>query len=83
MSEAAAALVVETPGLMPRILTGGDDYELLFTVPSRNQDSVEQVARDVGMPIRRIGEVVKTDGVVCLADDGSAIPIGPAGYAHF
>ena len=83
MSEAAAALVVETPGLMPRILTGGDDYELLFTVPSRNQDSVEQVARDVGVPIRRIGEVVKTDGVVCLADDGSAIPISPAGYAHF
>lgn len=83
MAQAVAALLAQTPALRSRVLSGGDDYELLFTVPSGNQRSVEDVSRDTGVPIRHVGEMVAADGVRCLDEDGATIPHESRGYAHF
>jgi thiamine-monophosphate kinase len=64
------------------VVTGGDDYELLFTVSPRRQGrlrAVAQLAR--GLALTRIGTVTK-DGSVVLRRDGRDEAL-PESFAHF
>lgn len=57
-------------------LSGGDDYELCFTVPhDRLPDS-----RD--LRVTAIGKVTGSQQIVCL-DEGVVVPIDDRGYRHF
>jgi thiamine-monophosphate kinase len=74
----------EERGLDPvtAALAGGDDYELLFTVPSKRRRSLERVAALArGLPVKRIGTVT-TERAFRLRRDGSDEPL-PPGYEHF
>jgi len=63
-------------------LAGGDDYELLFTVRPRERRRLEAVRRLArGVPVTKIGAVVREPGVV-LARGGLSEPV-PSGYMHF
>jgi thiamine-monophosphate kinase len=63
-------------------LTGGDDYELLFTVRPRTRRRMETVRRQArGVPLTCIGTVVPAREVT-LVDGGVRTPI-PSGYVHF
>jgi len=63
-------------------LAGGDDYELLFTVRPRERRRLDAVRRQArGVPLTRIGVVVREPGVV-LARGGMSGPV-PSGYIHF
>lgn len=83
-SGCAAVLDVDAlPSTAPRhcVLHGGDDYELLFTVPPA------RVAAVAALPgVTRIGEMRAGDGVT-LRESGretaEASVAGPAGYDHF
>ena len=57
-------------------LHGGEDYELLFTAPSRNE-----IPAYLGpLPITRIGRIVRGNaGLVRL----NGMPLKPAGFDHF
>jgi thiamine-monophosphate kinase len=67
--------------LLPAI-TGGDDYELLFTVAPRTRRRLETVRRQArSVPLTRIGTVVKAPGVT-LIEGGVRRPL-PQGYVHF
>jgi len=59
-------------------LRGGDDYELCFTAAAAQRGAIEAVAQRLALPLTRIGEVVKGQGVAT----GSDTP-GPQGYEHF
>jgi thiamine-monophosphate kinase len=50
--------------------TGGDDYELLFTSPSR----------DVGVAVTWIGEVLEGEGAELVSADGVAVEL--SGFEH-
>ncbi|MDI9409002.1 MAG: thiamine-phosphate kinase [Candidatus Pacebacteria bacterium] len=54
LSREAARLVAETPAYWQQILTGGDDYEILFS--TSRQNSVK-IAKDAGVKVTRIGQV--------------------------
>ena len=61
------------------VLSGGDDYELCFTVPPARQQALEQT----GHPVYRIGTITAGNELRCIRNDGSEhIPEG-AGYSHF
>jgi len=63
-------------------LSGGDDYELLFTVSPRARGRLRGVQRLTGdLPITRIGTVTRTRDVRLRTSDGDA-PL-PRGFAHF
>ena len=63
-------------------IAGGDDYELLFTVRPRERRRLDAVRRQArGVPLTRIGVVVREPGVV-LARGGMSGPV-PSGYIHF
>jgi len=65
------------------LLTGGDDYELLFTVPAGAASRMDAISGRVGLALTRIGRVVADAGVRVLDETGSAIEIGAGGYEHF
>lgn len=63
-------------------LSGGDDYELAFAVPSRARGRLRSVTGQArGVPVTRIGELT-ADPAVQLVRDGRAEPL-PAGFTHF
>lgn len=43
------------------LLTGGDDYELLFTAPGDADDAVMAAAQQAGIPVHRIGRILPAD----------------------
>lgn len=60
-------------------LSGGDDYELCFSVPPGREEAL----RALGCPVTRIGVVEAGSGVHCLRRDGSPLHPTQAGYTHF
>lgn len=63
-------------------LAGGDDYELLFAVPTRSRGRLRSVMRESrGVPLTRIGELT-ADPSVLVVTGGTSRPL-PAGYVHF
>ena len=63
-------------------VSGGDDYELLFTVRPRTRHRLRASARHGGVPITRIGVCTEQRDVTLARSDGGAERM-PAGYSHF
>ena len=63
-------------------VTGGDDYELLFTVRPKGRSRFEAVRRQArGVRLTKIGSVRREPGVT-VTRGGIAEPV-PSGYVHF
>ena len=63
-------------------LSGGDDYELFFTVRPAHRGRLRMVGQQVGdLPITRIGVVTKGRELLVRDEDGTR-PL-PDGYEHF
>lgn len=61
------------------ILSGGDDYELCFTVPPNRQNQLGSI----GCPVSRIGEITAEKGLRCVRNDGTEYVPDRTGYVHF
>lgn len=63
-------------------LGGGDDYELCFTAPPSRAEDIETALEASGTLVRRIGQLVPGQEVVCRRDGE---PFAPPlrGYRHF
>jgi thiamine-monophosphate kinase len=83
LSEPARAVIKRHPGLLNRLLTGGDDYELLFTAPPERKRAVAALGRRTGVGIARIGRMTVGSGVKVLGAGGRRITIRRGGYTHF
>jgi thiamine-monophosphate kinase len=86
---AAKVPVVRVPGELQRLgfnplqlaLHGGEDYELLFTVPKRVAHRLHHTVG--GVPITVIGEMTRRKKVVLIEQEGSAVPLEPGGWDPF
>jgi thiamine-monophosphate kinase len=63
-------------------LGGGDDYELCFTAPPSRAEEVEAALEAAGTPVRRIGQLVPGQSVICRRDGEPYTPT-LRGYRHF
>jgi thiamine-monophosphate kinase len=64
-------------------LTGGDDYELCFTLPPEHRAVLESKRSDFACTVSCIGRIEAERGLRCIEHDGTPyIPQG-AGYRHF
>ena len=83
VSTAARKLVDVDGALLHRMVTGGDDYEILCTVPPTRLDMLRKEADRVGIPIAVIGQVVPGDDrpVFRLGEVERRYDVGS--YAHF
>jgi thiamine-monophosphate kinase len=75
LSPAAQEALAGDLDLLPVILTGGDDYELLLTAQG-------PISRH-STPVAEIGEVVAGEGVRVLDRDGAEIVLAQRGFQHF
>ncbi len=65
------------------VLAGGDDYELLFTAPSRAQRTIEQLAATHQLPLTQIGMITSADtGLVVRDAQGQRLQV-PRSFDHF
>jgi thiamine-monophosphate kinase len=62
-------------------LDGGDDYELLFTMPRRLARRLPRTVR--GVPITIIGEITSGKRVLLVDHAGRATPLRPQGWDPF
>jgi thiamine-monophosphate kinase len=78
--EAAAGLTAEPADL---VLSGGEDYELLFTVPPGKMEHLPSALSGTGTQVTVVGEVTEVRGLQLLAPDGSVSMPRHHGFRHF
>ena len=64
-------------------LSGGDDYELVFTAPPRHAAQVAAAARAAQVPVTRIGRVGVEAGLRLVDRDGRAVANTFGAFDHF
>jgi thiamine-monophosphate kinase len=82
LSDAARAALSADAKLIERILTGGDDYEIVLTLPAARFDALRAAAEHAGVPLARIGEVTGGQGVRFLRE-GKVLSFAQPSYSHF
>ena len=64
-------------------LNGGDDYELMYTVPQDALTEAHAMAARVGIKLTKIGTVTEGSHVRCLSGENQDIILKTKGYKHF
>ena len=88
LSPQAATIASDDPATLNTILTGGDDYELVFTIPEHHLSSLTERTPPTDVPITVIGHVLSGHnvlsghGVTVLDRDGMPLDLGTGGYRH-
>jgi thiamine-monophosphate kinase len=65
-------------------LSGGEDYELLFTASPEKRAKVLSIARSLNIPMTRVGEILRTkEGFHLIEKGGKEIKLYRLGFDHF
>jgi thiamine-monophosphate kinase len=88
LSTAARVAVSADPRRLATALTGGDDYEILFTAPAAAMGRIGELSRLFGVPITPIGHMMALSGgdrpgVMVLDDLGHRLEFASGGWTHF
>lgn len=67
----------------PLQLSGGDDYELCFTLPRSGSDRLEDLASSTETELTVIGSITAGAGLTVREPGGAAYDPPQAGYEHF
>jgi thiamine-monophosphate kinase len=79
LSAAAAGL----PGAQEAALSGGDDYELLFTAAPSDRSAIEALCQPLDLPLTRIGAIRSGSDLRVLDANGHPIESTLRGWQHF
>ncbi|MGB0894556.1 MAG: thiamine-phosphate kinase [Parashewanella sp.] len=63
-------------------LTGGEDYELLFTVPESQDGTLITAMKQARVPYRKIGQIT-SENTLTLLKDNQVFPFEHKGFKHF
>jgi thiamine-monophosphate kinase len=83
LSEAARAVIAANPDAVESVLTGGDDYEIICTVPPAKAGSFQAAAGAANVAVSEIGEIKGGEGTRFIAPDGRALTFKRASFSHF
>jgi thiamine-monophosphate kinase len=79
LSEAAH----EVPDALSSALSGGDDYELVATLPERHGGEVDRLVRALGLRLTVVGRIRAEPGLELRDASGRPLPVAHAGWTHF
>jgi thiamine-monophosphate kinase len=79
----AVRAYLQQGGEWQRVLTGGDDYELCFTLPPSRSNALESLQQQLDYHLTPIGRVVSETGLHWRMADGSELQLTSPGYEHF
>ncbi|HME29048.1 MAG TPA: thiamine-phosphate kinase [Pseudolabrys sp.] len=82
-SEAAKAVISLGSTVLESALTGGDDYEIVCTVPEAKSASFQAAAKTANVAVTEIGEIKTGEGARFLAANGEALKFKRASFSHF
>jgi thiamine-monophosphate kinase len=83
LSPAASAAMRSDPGLIDRVLTGGDDYEILCAVPADRVAHFRSEAQEAGLPFTAIGRVIAGSDRPVFRVDGTEKRYETGSFSHF
>ncbi len=88
LSAAVRAALAANPERITTVLTGGDDYEILFTAPSAALDELTELSQTLDVPITAIGRVEsppigRKARIRVLDGSGKALGFDRSGWTHF
>ena len=64
-------------------LTGGDDYELVFTADKNVRQTIHALSEKLNLPLTRIGVVEQKQGLRLMTQDGKLVVPEKLGFDHF
>ena len=82
-SQARSWLAGESGANLIALVTGGDDYELLFCAPQASRAAIQVLAGQLDLALTRIGTVTDGQGSALIGPDGEALETGAGGFTHF
>jgi thiamine-monophosphate kinase len=83
LSAAAEAVIATDKTMLEVALTGGDDYEIVCTVPRAKCDDFSAAARLAGIPVAEIGEIKAGEGARFIGSGGRALSFKQPSFSHF
>lgn len=83
LSPGAAAAVAIDREVLIAAATGGDDYEVLASVPAARAAAFAAAAGQAGCPVTAIGEVLPEAGGVTITDSGAVLALDKGSFSHF
>lgn len=84
LSAVAAGLIARNAVCVETLLAGGDDYEVLCTVPPAQSDALIAAGRTAGLAVTAIGTIVAGQERPCFLDgQGRELALERLSYSHF
>ena len=83
LSPPTSRIIAEDPDLVPRLAGFGDDYELVFTLPTNASPAIEYLSPELARPITATGAIERSAGVRLVDDARKRVPITASGWQHF
>jgi thiamine-monophosphate kinase len=82
LSTAVLAAASAEPTALETALTGGDDYEIVLTLPPEELPAFRLAGDVAGLEVSDIGRIVAGEGAR-FVHDGKALTFAQASYSHF
>ncbi len=82
LSDAARAALAADPTLIEKVLTGGDDYEIVLTLPPERLASLRAAAARAAVAVSEIGRIVSGDAAR-FVHDGKELKFDRPSFSHF
>jgi thiamine-monophosphate kinase len=82
LSDAVRAAVAADPAALETALTGGDDYEIVLTLPAERLAAFRAAGQGAGVAVTEIGRVVAGEGARFVRD-GKPLSFAQPAYSHF
>jgi thiamine-monophosphate kinase len=88
LSSAARAVLATHSWHITTVLTGGDDYEILFTAPPEAIDKLAELSGTLDVPITAIGRMQppstgRQSQITVLDESGEPLILNRSGWTHF
>ena len=83
LSDAAKAAIAVDPAALETALTGGDDYEIICTVPPARTAGFRAAAKTANVPVAEIGEIKTGKDIRYIGGDGRVLTFKRASFSHF
>lgn len=83
LSSNGKKFVKGSKGGLQMLVSGGDDYELIFTAPGENHKTLMNLSEISGIAITAIGRVCSKTSVELLDSEGEKIQLPEKGFKHF
>ncbi len=65
-------------------LSGGEDYELLFTAPPKSKAKIQSLSRSLKIPITQVGKILPLkEGIQLIGKGGKRVSLNRLGFDHF